>query len=227
MKRSEINDNIIWAMELLKKFCIRVPGFAYWTVDDWKRNRDSVGTIKKVMLGWDITDYGLNRFSEIGGVLFTVRNGDQKDSRTGVPYAEKYILFKDGQGLPTHFHFTKTEDIINRAGGVLGIKLYNSLPDREIDYKNDVVVYMDGVKKTVKPGEVIKIYPGDSVTLTPYIYHNFFAVKGEGELVCGEVSSVNDDNTDNCFYEKIPRFGDIEEDEAILHPLVTDYTNIL
>lgn len=75
--------------------------------------------VQKTMLGWDVTDYGLNDYKKIGGVLFTVRNGDQNDPSIGVPYAEKYILLEEGQGLPIHFHYSKTEDIINRAGGVL------------------------------------------------------------------------------------------------------------
>ncbi len=39
----------------------------------------------------------------------------------------------------------------------------------------------------------------------------------------GEVSNVNDDRTDNIFREPIGRFADIEEDEAPLHLLVSDY----
>ena len=39
----------------------------------------------------------------------------------------------------------------------------------------------------------------------------------------GEVSSVNDDHTDNYFSEKRPRFPAIEEDCEMLYPLVGDY----
>lgn len=227
MKRSEVNKGLKWALDLLQKYNVRLPHFAYWTMDEWKENKDQLDTIKKVMLGWDITDYGLNQFDKTGGVLFTLRNGDQEDSSIGVPYAEKYILFKEGQGIPMHFHTCKTEDIINRAGGVMALKLYNSLPDKEIDYDNDVEVYCDGIKKVVKPGEIVKVYPGDSITLTPLMYHAFWAMEGEGDTIIGEVSSVNDDNTDNHFYEKLPRFGDIEEDEAIVSPVVSDYDMVL
>jgi D-lyxose ketol-isomerase len=227
MKRSEINNNIKWALDLLKKHAVYLPEFAYWPIDRWIENKGKLDTIKKVMLGWDITDYGLKQFNRTGGVLFTLRNGNQKDISIGVPYAEKYLLFKDGQGLPLHFHFTKTEDIINRAGGVLAIKLYNSLPDYDIDYKSDIIVYMDGMKRTVKPDEVIKINPGGSITIKPYIYHIFWSLEGKGDLVAGEVSSVNDDDMDNRFYEKVPRYSSIEEDEPILYPLAVDYNNIM
>jgi len=223
LKRSEINKAIKWALSLLDKNNIRLPEFGYWKLADWKINKDKLDVIRKVMLGWDITDYGLNNYDKTGGVLFTVRNGDQKDTSIGVPYAEKYILLKDGQGLPMHFHFTKTEDIINRAGGVLALKLYNALPDCGLDLETPVEVFCDCIKKTFAPGEVVKIMPGCSITLTPYVYHTFWALEGEGDLVCGEVSSINDDNIDNHFLDKLPRFGDVEEDEEAMHPLCNEY----
>jgi D-lyxose ketol-isomerase len=223
MKRSQINNAIKWALDLFDANNIRLPEFGYWKMDDWKAHKDDLETIKHVMLGWDITDYGLNNYDNLGGVLFTVRNGDQKDASIGVPYAEKYILLKDGQSLPTHFHFTKTEDIINRANGVLAMKLYNALPDYEIDYKTPVTVYCDGIKRMYEAGETIKIRPGSSISLTRYMYHKFWALEGEGDLICGEVSSVNDDNVDNHFYEKLPRFSAPEEDEPALLPLCNEY----
>lgn len=223
MKRSEVNAAIEWAKKLLKDNHIGLPKFSEWKCKDWMKNADKTDTIRKTMLGWDVTDYGLNDFAKIGGVLFTVRNGDQKDSRIGVPYAEKFILLKDGQGLPTHFHFSKTEDIINRAGGVLVLKLYNAKEDESIDYENDVVVYMDGIKHIIKAGDTIAVETGCSISLTPYMYHSFWALEGEGDLVVGEVSAVNDDNIDNRFNPVLPRFGDIEEDEPAVHILCNEY----
>ena len=47
---------------------------------------------------------------------------------------------------------------------------------------------------------------------------------GEGGRVCiGEVSTVNDDRTDNIFEAPIGRFSTIEEDADPLHLLVSDY----
>lgn len=226
MKRSEANESILWAKKVLEECHLYLPDFAHWTIDDWLSNREKTGTIQKVMLGWDVTDYGLGKFSELGGVLFTIRNGLRDDPKTGVPYAEKYMIFKAGQGLPVHFHFSKTEDIINRNGGVLALKLYNALPDFRPDLKSEVVVFRDGVQSTVQAGETVKIYPGNSITLTPYMYHKIWALEGAGDLAAGEVSSVNDDMEDNHFSESIPRFCDIEEDEPILHPLVVDYRKL-
>jgi D-lyxose ketol-isomerase len=42
-------------------------------------------------------------------------------------------------------------------------------------------------------------------------------------VLVGEVSSVNDDASDNRFAEPIGRFPAIEEDEAPLYLLCTDY----
>ena len=226
MKRSEVNRAIKWAKDLLNKENITLPEFAYWNNNDWIDKKKNIEMIRKTMLGWDITDYGLDTFSKIGGVLFTVRNGNQKDRTVGVPYAEKYILLKEGQTLPTHFHYTKTEDIINRAGGVLALKLHNANDDESIDLKSDVVVYMDGVKHTVKAGEVVIVPVGASITLTPYMYHSFWALKGEGDLVIGEVSSVNDDHIDNRFNPTMPRFGAIEEDKPADLPLCNEYEKL-
>ena len=139
-----------------------------------------------------------------------------------MPYAEKYIILSDAkeQKIPLHYHIEKTEDIINRGGGILKVELYNKTENGEIDLETDVKVYMDGIKYFVKPGSPVEVMPGNSITIEPYIYHNLYAKKDAGLLIVGEVSRVNDDNNDNVFYEKSERFCEIEEDEPILHPLV-------
>ncbi len=42
-------------------------------------------------------------------------------------------------------------------------------------------------------------------------------------MLIGEVSTVNDDLTDNIFRDEIGRFANIEEDVAPTHLLVSDY----
>ena len=110
---------------------------------------------------------------------------------------------------------------------MLALKLYNSKEDESIDYESDVTVYMDGIRHTVKAGETITVPVGCSITLTPYMYHNFWALEGKGDLVVGEVSSVNDDNVDNRFNPVLPRFGDIEEDEEAVYPLCNEYEHLI
>ncbi len=224
MKRSKINEEIDFAKNLLKENNFYLPSFGYWAAEDFLE-RDGIERIVKLMLGWDITDYGLGRFDEIGGTLFTLRNGI-KGINIGTPYAEKLIILKEGQRLPLHYHIEKTEDIINRFGGLLSIKLFNSIKGK-IDYNSEVVVYIDSIKERVSPGEEILLRPGQGITIEPYMYHLFKAKESKGDLVCGEVSSINDDFKDNYFAEEIARFSDIEEDEQRRYVLCNEYSEIL
>lgn len=216
MKRSEINNAIQEAKEALNNVGFTLPRFAYWSKEEWGKH--DISRIKTVMQGWDITDFGMGNFSKIGAVLFTVRNGTT--SGQGTPYAEKIIFLKDGQRLPCHYHATKTEDIINRGGGRLWIVLYLAKEDGSVDSESPVSYFSDGIRYEVPAGERVYIERGDSITLEPYVYHIFGA---EGDLVCGEVSSINDDLTDNYFSEDVRRFADIEEDEEAIHLLCNEY----
>ena len=218
MKRSQVNAALTWAKELLAKNNIHLPEYAYWDMDTWKANKDRLDTVRSVMLGWDITDFGTGDFDRIGSVLYTVRNGKMDDADVGVPYCEKYLLFREGQRLPKHYHEYKTEDIINRANGVLAVYLWNTDKDgNQLD--TDVTVPMDGIERTFKAGEEILIY----ISLKPHVAHIFGPKSGEGDLIAGEVSKVNDDTSDNYFMEPTARFPKIDEDEPILHPLCNEY----
>jgi len=223
MKRSEINAALKWAKALLDKNNIRLPLYAYWSTGEWKAHAEELTTIRKVMLGWDITDFGMGDFNQVGAVLYTVRNGSLEDKSIGVPYCEKYILMKDGQRLPKHYHVMKTEDIINRTGGALQVFLWAVDPKTGKVTGDSVSVWQDGILNIYKPGEEILIQPGGSISLTPYIAHIFGPKPGSGDLVVGEVSAVNDDVTDNYFLEDTSRFAKIEEDEAPLCPLCNEY----
>ena len=172
------------------------------------------------------TDFGKGDFGRLGSVLYTVRNGLLDDPTVGVPYCEKYIVMKEGQRLPNHYHVFKTEDIINRAGGDLQVFLWNASKDgKQLD--TDVHVFMDGIEHVFKAGEEIIVRKGSSISLAPYISHIFGPKPGTGDLIVGEVSKVNDDNTDNYFLESVDRFSGIEEDEPILHPLCNEYDSLV
>lgn len=222
MKRSQVNQAIRWAEELLARNNIHLPDTAAYAPEKWAQIKDQAQTVFKTMMGWDITDFGSGNFDEIGCVLYTVRNGLITDDSVGVPYCEKYLLFKEGQRLPKHYHLYKSEDIINRAGGVLEVMLWNTDEDGK-QLETDVEIYMDGIKRTFKAGEKIHILPGNSISLTPHIAHIFGPKPGTGELVAGEVSKVNDDNTDNYFMEPVGRFPTIQEDEPAYRLLCNEY----
>mgnify|MGYP001824040166 CR=1 FL=1 len=222
MKRSEVNQIIRDADAFIKAHRFHLPPFAYWSPADWASKGPEVSEIVASQLGWDITDFGQGDYANFGLFLFTIRNGRVEDLKNGQGklYAEKLLICEPQQVTPMHFHWLKTEDIINRGGGDLVLELYNA-NEAERLADSDVVIALDGIQQTVPAGAKVVLKPGESITLKPYQYHAFWA-EGERVLV-GEVSTVNDDNTDNCFLEPIGRFPDIEEDEAPLHLLVNDY----
>ncbi len=221
MKRSEINKNIAEAKALMAKLNFYLPQWVYWTPDEWKSKGEECDEIRDCSLGWDLTDFGWGDFDNIGLTLITIRNGKHGDGRYPKPYCEKIMVVKENQVTPEHFHWLKTEDIINRGGGTLCMKLW--MADRETEQPTDkeIEVSIDGVKTRVDPGETIRIEPGHSITYVPYLYHKFW---GEGgDCLVGEVSTTNDDAADNRFLVPKGRFPRIEEDEAPEHLLCTEY----
>ena len=176
------------------------------------------------MLGWDITDYGLGRFREVGFSLITLRNGNlARKDRYPKPYAEKLLYLKEGQYSPMHFHWYKMEDIINRGGGTVLIRVYNSDSQEEIDRSSPVTVHVDGESRTVSAGSQVALYPGQSITIYPYLYHDFEVAPGSGPVLLGEVSQCNDDSHDNRFNPPVGRFPAIEEDELPYRLLCNEY----
>ena len=224
MKRSAINEIIRESDAFIRSFGYVMPPFAYWTPHELKsRTSGDSPAIKANRLGWDITDYGQGKFADLGLFLFTVRNGEAADLARGrgMLYAEKIMISKRDQLSPMHRHVIKAEDIINRGGGTLVLELFNSLEDGSIDEASDVVLPCDGTVRTVQAGGLLKLEPGESVTLMPGVWHAFWGERAD--VLIGEVSTVNDDLTDNIFREKIGRFSTVEEDEQPLHLLVSDY----
>ena len=223
MKRSEINAYIDEAAAFIEKMNFKLPPFVKWTPEDWKTRGKEYNEIRDNMLGWDITDFGFGEFEKRGLLLITIRNGNQKDKKYLKPYAEKLLIVREGQVTPYHFHWNKMEDIINRGGGNLLIKVYNSTEDGAFDMANPVVVNVDGRQYSVEPGTVIRLTPGESITLPQGQYHSFWGEEGCGMVMVGEVSMCNDDNADNRFYEPQSRFPEVEEDEPARYLLCNEY----
>ncbi len=224
MKRSEINHLIRESIQFFKSMKFNLPPWGYWTPEAWKNNPGLYGEIKSNMLGWDLTDFGSGDFHKTGLILFTLRNGNLNLDHK--PYAEKAMIVEELQETPMHFHWNKMEDIINRGGGNLVIELFNSTNDRKFS-EDKIFIKTDGLLRTVEPGGKIVLTPGESICLEPGIYHRFYGEVNHGKVFVGEVSAVNDDNNDNCFYDKVGRFPEIEEDELPVHLLVSDYAKYL
>ena len=208
MKRSEINTYLAEALAAFQKAGFTLPPFGYLPYAKWNTRGHEYDEIRRCMLGWDITDFGSGDFLRIGLTLFTLRHGDPTDP-AGKTYAEKLMYVRPGQVTPMHYHTRKMEDIIVRAGANLIVELW--LPDENGGLSDrDVTVSMDGVRQTFPAGTRITLAPGQSITMARGLYHSFFA--DGGPCVVGEVSMVNDDNTDNHFLEACGRFPPIEED---------------
>jgi hypothetical protein len=220
MKRSQVNalirDTITW----LEQRKVYLPPFAYWTPEEWAGKGREYDEIRENMLGWDVTDYGRGDFDQVGLLLFTIRNGNLKKPEYAKPYAEKMMVSQVGQLSPNHFHWSKMEDIINRGGGTLMLRLWNSTREGELA-DTDVTVRIDGRLCTAPAGGKVLLKPGESITLTPGLYHLFTAE--EEKVLAWEVSMVNDDNSDNRFYETQERFTRIEEDEPAEYLLCNEY----
>ena len=224
MKRSEINAALREMESMLRSYRFALPDFCGFTPEEWAGKGHDYDEIRDNMLGWDITDYGLGRFDEVGFSLITLRNGNLA-MRDKYPknYAEKLLYLKEGQYSPMHFHWSKMEDIINRGGGSVLIRVYNSLPDEEIDRRSPVTVHTDGCERVVPAGTQIRLCPGQSITIHPYLYHDFEVEKGSGPVLLGEVSQCNDDEHDNRFNPPVGRFPSIEEDEPPYRLLCSEY----
>ena len=223
MKRSRINDIMAEADQMIRSHGFTLPPWAYWSPDDFKARKDEAAEVIRARNGWDITDYGAGRYDDMGLFLFTLRNGRLADLQRGggMCYAEKLLISKQDQLSPMHTHVIKAEDIINRGGATLVVELYGSDTEGRFDDTKGGTVMCDGLRRDFAPGEKLKLAPGESVTLMPGDWHAFW---GEGgDVLIGEVSTVNDDETDNIFREPIGRFSAIEEDVPPTHLLVSDY----
>lgn len=224
MKRSEINASIKELEAMCAKCGFQLPPFCNYTPEQWKTLGHEYDEIRECMLGWDITDYGMGDFNKIGFSLITIRNGNRlKADKYPKVYAEKILYLRESQYALNHFHWYKTEDIINRGGGNVLIRVYNSLPDEEIDYESDVTVHTDGHEYTVPAGTQIRLTPGESIYITQGMYHDFSVEAGSGPVLLGEVSQCNDDNTDNRFNPPAGRFPAIDEDEPPYRLLCNEY----
>ena len=220
MKRSEINAIITDAIAFIDRMGFRLPPFAFWSPAEWEEKGSEYDEIRDNMLGWDITDFGHGDYAHLGLLLFTVRNGSHNDPRYPKPYAEKILIVGEGQVTPCHFHWSKTEDIINRGGGELVIEVFNSTEDGGLA-DTDVEIRKDGRRFFVPAGSLVRLTPGESISIQTGMYHRFWAEGGR--VLVGEVSMVNDDVNDNRFYLPMGRFPTVEEDAPARYLLGNEY----
>ncbi len=136
----------------------------------------------------------------------------------------KMFVVQPEQVTPWHFHWMKTEDLINRGGGRLEVELAWAADDEKSFDEREVRVQVDGITKIIPSGGKLILEPGESVTLPPKLCHQFCGHKGDKTVLAGEISSLNDDTKDNCFMGKTVDRTPIIEDEAPRYSLTGEYT---
>ena len=218
MKRSEINRYVREALDFLAEHRFALPEWATWTPAMWADCGDACREIRDNALGWDVTDFGKGDFAREGLTLFTLRNGNPPHDRK--PYCEKIMVVREGQATPMHFHWHKMEDIINRGGGELCMRVWRA-DEAERPADAECTFRIDGIETTVRAGETFRLRPGQSITFEPYVYHTSWAEGGD--WLAGGVSTVNDDTADNRFYEPLGRYPRIDEDRPAEFLLCNEY----
>ena len=153
---------------------------------------------------WDVTDFGLGDFDNIGLTLVNLTEQPE--------YCEKIMYVKHRQVTPTHYHASKKEDIICRWGK-LAVQLEGD--------SDTIRLQINGEKTDVPVGKPLILSAGERITMEPGVRHSFWA---ESEYaIVGEVSTANDEQHDNFFDNPdIGRFSEIEEDEPAIVKLVSD-----
>jgi D-lyxose ketol-isomerase len=226
LKRSEINLFITNAIDFFEEHRFSLPPFAHWTLEAWRERGREADEIRQRQLGWDVTDFNSGLFASCGLTLFTLRNGVFNAVSHHESYAEKIMMVRERQITPLHRHDRKTEDIINRGNSTTGdlvVQLYNSTEGGGLA-NTPVTVTCDGITRRTEAGGSIVLKAGESITLPPGLYHSFYSVNGSALI--GEVSSMNDDATDNRFYQSLSRFPEILEDEPPFRLLITEYSRL-
>ena len=162
---------------------------------------------------WDVTGFGLRDFNKYGLTLINLAELPQ--------YCEKIMFARAGQTTPIHKHNTKQEDIVCRIG-VLAMQLFaQDNKGNFSEHDGEVEVLHNGKLAGFQSGTILYLQAGERVTLPPGSYHQFWPLSDY--CIIGEVSTYNDDKSDNVFVNKdVGRFEAIEEDEPALYRLVSD-----
>lgn len=222
LRRSVIDASIDDAVAFFARQRFPLPAWAFWNPAEWRLRGAGAEyeEIRRLRWGWDVTDFGSGDFVRTGRTIFTLRNGrlDDPDSRS---YAEKVMYLAEGQRSPIHRHRHKREDIICRGGGNVMIALWRAAADGRLS-DEAFTVSNDGWRRTVAPGEMLRLRPGESLCVPPATYHQFWAEEGRGASLSMEISTICDDLTDNVFLESGERFPRIEEDAPARHRLCSD-----
>jgi D-lyxose ketol-isomerase len=222
MKRSFIDARIDRMRSLCERHGVALPPFALWGQADFRANPEAARLVAERGMGWNVVEFKPGLFAREGLTLFTLRMGDWRElgAGRGRLYAEKAILAEDGQRAPHHYHVVKTEDIVNRGGSRFVVELFR-VDARGAPLKERFRALKDVSVLDLGPGDQVRLEPGESLTLEPYVAHAFWAEGGAA--IAGEVSLANDDATDNYFVPPLEPFLPIQEDAPARYVTVRDH----
>lgn len=221
MKRSQIEDIIARSNAIMARQGFHLPPFAGWTVAQWQENAAATAEMRANGVGWNIVAFEEGAFFKSGIAVFTLRIGDYHDLPRGAGrlYGEKVFALFEGQSVPHHYHRVKTEDLINRGGGILGVNLVKVDADGK-PMPDAITLERNGMMVSVPANTTLHLDPGESIVLVPGVAHAFLGVS---EVLCGEISLANDDTTDNYFLQPLPAPSAIIEDIPARHVVLADY----
>lgn len=226
MKRSFMDARIEAMRAMCEKHGVRLPPFALWSEAQYGADLAAGRRIAERGLGWNVVEFKPGAFATDGLCLFTLRMGDwrQLHNGRGRLYAEKVLFAEDGQRTPHHYHIVKTEDVINRGGARFVVEL--AKVDRAgAPLKERFRVVKDVTTLELGPGDQVRLEPGESLTLEPFVAHAFWAEGGA--TLGGEVSLANDDGTDNYFLPPLKPFAAIEEDKPKRYVTTRDHARLI
>ncbi|GLS18634.1 hypothetical protein GCM10007874_16510 [Labrys miyagiensis] len=224
MRRSQIEAIIEKSLATMVKRGFHLPSFAGWTPAQWREKAEATQALRVAGLGWNIVEFEKDAFFKSGIAVFTLRMGDYRDlpKGRGRLYAEKAFVLFEGQRVPHHYHRVKTEDLINRGGGILGVNLVKVDAEGQ-PLAEAITLERNGIEVGVPANTTLNLEPGESIVLVPGVAHAFIGVN---EVLCGEISLVNDDATDNYFLQPLPPPSAIVEDVPARHLVLADYRSL-
>lgn len=219
MKRSHTNQALKELEDMCEKNCGYLPPFCHFTPEQRQSIDHDYDKVRNCMLDWDITDYGVGDSDILAFSLITLRNENRAmvDNYSKV-YVEKLLYLKEGQYASNHFQWYKTEDIINRVGGNVLIRIRSSLSNEENDYEPDAAVYTASRINSASVGTQICLTPGERIHVQQYLYHAFSEEKKTGSVLLGKVSMDNDDTGNRCnpTVGRFPKIRDYEPQYRLL-----------
>ena len=77
MKRSAVNQALKELEAMCEKYHCYLPPFCHFTPQQWQSIGHEYDEVRDCMLGWDITDYGMDHFDKFGFSLITIRTGNR------------------------------------------------------------------------------------------------------------------------------------------------------